>query len=54
MILQYIALFGEIGNRLYAFQNVTGITLKAPITTAADDTCDTFPNYRKEIRYDIS
>ena len=31
------------------------LTLKAPITTAADDKfCDIFPNFFKEIRYDIS
>ena len=30
-------------------------TLKAPITTAADDKfCDIFFNYQKKIRYDIS
>ena len=31
------------------------LILKAPITTAADDKfCDIFPNFQKNIRYDIS
>ena len=33
----------------------TMLTLKATITTTADDKfCDTFPNFQKLIRYDIS
>ena len=31
------------------------LTLKAPITNAADDKfCNIFPNFRKKIRYDVS
>ena len=34
---------------------LSALTLKAPVTTAADDKfCDTFPNFRKKIRYSIT
>ena len=40
--------------KILSMQNVNSVTLKAPITTAADDKfCDIFPNFRKKIRYDI-
>ena len=39
-------------NKLYHCQVV--LTLKAPITTAADDKfCDVFSNFQKKIRYDL-